>query len=559
MRVSQENGAPPAAVQIADSSVAKLKPPDVLITHELASRPRRKPDLAAEASAFRELSVLMLASPGRAIQRFLDLALDLCAAGTAGLSLLEKDGAEAHFRWDSMAGALASHVGGTTPRDFSPCGLCLDVGRTILLRRPFQVFEYFNAAPEPLMEGLIVPLYDTGGSALGTLWVVHHDPARHFDAEDARVMEQLAVQLVLALKLRRHGAETQTMRREVQSLRAQNAGLIDEGAFLHGVLSSSNDCIKVLDLEGRLLFMSEGGFRVMEVDDFEPLRNQSWPGFWNGDGHHQAIRAVQAARKGEVGRFQGPACTTKGNPRFWDVRVTPILGDDGSPKQLLVISRDITDEHKAEEQRRLLSRELEHRIKNTLAMVVAIVNQTFRTTESNVDARHILLGRIMALNHAHDILTRASWSSAPIRTVVEGALAPHRSGKGRFHISGPDIALSARQSLSLSLALHELATNAAKYGALSNEAGTIDLAWTVAAEGGRSLFRLTWREKDGPPVVPPERRGFGSRLIERVLPADFGGDVRIDFAQRGVSCVLITPIENLQSGSRLTDLHRLPE
>jgi two-component sensor histidine kinase len=178
---------------------------DVLVTAELYARPARSAALDAELEAHRELSSLMTLDPQLAIERFLDLALELCpAAGSAGLSELGsgEDG-EPIFKWTAISGALAPFVGGTTPRDFSPCGLCLDHHHSILVDRPGRLFTYFNEARPEILEGLVVPLYDTGKRPLGTLWVASHEAGKTFDATDARIMEHLAVQLVLAIKLRR--------------------------------------------------------------------------------------------------------------------------------------------------------------------------------------------------------------------------------------------------------------------------------------------------------------------------------------------------------------------
>jgi two-component sensor histidine kinase len=184
---------------------ATLRPEDLLITAELYRRPARPPRLESELEAYRELSSLMAVDPSLAIQRFVELAVDLCpAAGSAGLSELGAgpDG-EPRFEWTAMAGAFAPYVGGTTPRDFSPCGLCLGHHHTILVDRPARVFTYFDEAEPAIVEGLIVPVYDTGKRPLGTIWVTSHEPGEAFDGTDARIMEQLAVQLVLAIKLRR--------------------------------------------------------------------------------------------------------------------------------------------------------------------------------------------------------------------------------------------------------------------------------------------------------------------------------------------------------------------
>lgn len=187
------------------ASAATVEAEDVVITQRLYRRRSRAAALESELAAHRELSALMAVDPQRAIQRFLDLAIELCpSAGSAGLSeLVEPAQGEAYFEWTAMSGALAQYVGGSTPREFSPCGLCLDQHHTILVERPGRVFTYFNDAQPEILEGLIVPLYDTGKRPIGTLWVTSHKAGCKFDPTDARVMEQLAIQLVLAIKLRR--------------------------------------------------------------------------------------------------------------------------------------------------------------------------------------------------------------------------------------------------------------------------------------------------------------------------------------------------------------------
>jgi two-component sensor histidine kinase len=209
-----------------------LAPEDVLATEEMLARPRKAADLTAEVAAFRELSALMAVDPARVVQRFLELALVLCGAGSSGLSVLAEDGrGEPVFRWDALAGAFAPYVGGTTPRRFSPCGLCLDRDATILVSRPARVFRYFEAAEPEIVEGLVVPVRGIDAAPpLGTLWVVHHDRRGRFDAEDARVMEELAVQMTLALGLLRDAAArdaaTQEVHHRVKNTLAATAGVL---------------------------------------------------------------------------------------------------------------------------------------------------------------------------------------------------------------------------------------------------------------------------------------------------------------------------------------------
>ncbi|TPW32781.1 HWE histidine kinase domain-containing protein [Pararhizobium mangrovi] len=184
----------------------------------------------------------------------------------------------------------------------------------------------------------------------------------------------------------------------------------------------------------------------------------------------------------------------------------------------------------AQDRQNQLVREMSHRMKNTLSMVQAIVTQSLRRSEDVAQAREAISARLGAMARAQDILTTKDTSTALIGDVVETALSPHRTGQGGFAIAGPQIELTAPQALGLSLALHELATNAAKYGALSVEDGHVDIRWS----GGEEELAFEWRETGGPPVVPPNERGFGSRLIERIVAAYFDGETSLDFDAGGV-------------------------
>lgn len=335
---------------------------------------------------------------------------------------------------------------------------------------------------------------------------------------------------------------------------AAGNGLAGNDEVLRGVLAGCGDCIKILDLQGRLQFMSEGGKRVMEVDDFGKLKGCPWPDFWAGAGNADARHAVEKAKAGGTARFKGAANTARGNPRYWDVQVSPILGTNGEPAHLLSISRDITDEWRAAselkesvERQALLTGELQHRIKNTLAMVGAIANQTIRGDDVSA-ARQAFSARLMTLSLAHDILTKKSWVSAQIVDVVEGALAPHRTGQGKISASGPELELQPKQALALSVAVHELATNAVKYGSLSAD-GSVDVDWSTETIQGTPTFLFKWSEKGGPAVKEPapSQRGFGSRLIERMLAGDFKGKVRTFYRPAGVLVELKAPLAALQS------------
>ena len=596
-------------------------------------------------------------------------------------------------------------------------------------------------------------------------------------------------------------------------LAAADPRLVQNADLLAAVLAGCGDCIKILDLDGHLQFMSDGGKQVMEVDDFNVIRGCPWPDFWAGKGNDVAKAAIASAKQGVPSRFCGSAVTLKGSPRYWDVQVLPIAGADGVPTHLLSISRDITEtrlareeashlsaelheaaireadsmrrlfesapsflctlegphhvvkivngafsrligprasvgrlfrsvlpeledqqvlklfdrvyatgealtgrgelirlkrfEGEAEEdfclnfviqpirdlqgritglfieghdvtdlkraelalrqrelqlqlalssaemgvweavivdgrvvatsedarasfllgrqsaerpsfetfvahvhpddrpsldrsvekaldplgeghldveyrvlsgedrperwiharaqvvaegqttrligtvrditaikdaesQYTLLNGELQHRIKNTLAMVSAIASQTLKG-EAILEQCDTFNARLHTLAHAHDLLMGEAQEKGSIREVIETALAPHRAAAAQFDVSGPDLSLSPKQTLSLALAMHELATNAAKYGALSKPNGRVLVNWEQAMSGSDARgFALRWEEHGGPTVLQPTRSGFGSRLITRVLAADFKGDVKLDYTPGGLICTLVS-------------------
>jgi len=198
------------------------------------------------------------------------------------------------------------------------------------------------------------------------------------------------------------------------------------------------------------------------------------------------------------------------------------------------ILRDITAEKDPEHHRRMLSAELQHRMKNTLAVVQSIVSQSLRGAVSVQSASGAIRERLMALGHAHDLLTQTSWTAAPMRAVVEGATR-HGAHAGRVQFTGPDLALAPRAALAMSLCLHELSTNAAKYGALSVPDGRVELSWAIKNDDpdGDATLLMSWRELDGPPVLRPDHKGFGTRLMDN-LAYDLGGETTLDYAADGV-------------------------
>jgi len=187
--------------------------------------------------------------------------------------------------------------------------------------------------------------------------------------------------------------------------------------------------------------------------------------------------------------------------------------------------------------------EIRHRLKNTLAIVQAIAHATLRSDVPMEHASAAFDSRLQALAHAHDMLFESDGRSASVRAIIDGILAPYsRRGRNRIRARGPEFNLAAKPALAFGLALHELGTNAAKYGALSNDGGHVEIGWTIPQ--GRE-FHLRWHERNGPRVSPPSRPGFGSRLIQRILAAEFGGVVELEFNPDGLACTIRAPVEAL--------------
>ena len=318
--------------------------------------------------------------------------------------------------------------------------------------------------------------------------------------------------------------------------------------FLQAVLEASPDCIKVLNLDGDITYMNNKGRALLELPEDEGLCGRSWPSFWLGDNHPKALEALALARSGSNAAFQGYGDTFAGTTRYWDVRLAPMPDAAGRPERILAVSRDISYLRQVEVEREHLMQELSHRLRNAFGMVQSVIGQTLRHAKSLPEGRETLSLRVKALADAQDILTKSVAGDMQIVEVVQAALLPYRTGAGRFTISGPAATISGRQGLGLSLALHELCTNATKYGALSGDRGDVDVSWDVQS-GGEFDFR--WREIGGPPVSPPEKSGFGSVLIEKVVATYFNGSATLDFHPTGVAFSLSGKIAKPAAGSTL--------
>ncbi|WP_207538844.1 sensor histidine kinase [Sabulicella rubraurantiaca] len=331
-------------------------------------------------------------------------------------------------------------------------------------------------------------------------------------------------------------------------LEAANAALREREEWLRLIFEGATDyAIFAMDAEGRVAEWNSGaerllGFRADEVLGRKPV------GMWTPEDRATRQPELEMCSAVEVGRAEDNRWHLRQDgSRFWAVGVmTPLFDHDGQLRGFLKILRDCTAERAAEEKRKVLQAELNHRVKNTLAVVQAVVAQTLRNATMPEELQEALTSRLTALARSHDLLTRNDWGGAPLAEILGQTLAPHAAtaGEGRIVLSGPPVLLPAGAVVTLNLAFHELATNAAKYGALSVPEGRVEVSWGLMRPepGAPPLVDLTWRERGGPAVRPPSRRGFGSRLIETVLAREFKAEVRLDFPPDGVECGIRLPL-----------------
>jgi two-component sensor histidine kinase len=229
-----------------------------------------------------------------------------------------------------------------------------------------------------------------------------------------------------------------------------------------------------------------------------------------------------------------------------ELTITHTVLEDGRPFFTGYL-RDITERRAASERQRLLAAELDHRVKNTLATVLAIADQTAASISSLADFVPAFNGRVASISRLHDRLSKSHWRGAQLREIVELALAPYADSQGRrVVLSGPAVVVPAKGCTCLCITLHELATNAAKYGSLSMPGGIVEVDWRTGALrelGGAYGVSLEWMERGGPAVSEPTRRGFGTRLITDGIPYELQGTVDLRYDPAGVSCRMIWATE----------------
>ena len=312
---------------------------------------------------------------------------------------------------------------------------------------------------------------------------------------------------------------------DITARRAQEADLRRMAA----IIASSDDAILSTDLDMRITSWNDGATRLYGYTADEMI-GRSVLTLVPPDRQWEEQRILARIRTGgRVRSHETLRCHRDGSLIDVSLTVSPVIDDCGVVIGASKIARNIADRRRAEKMQKVLVEEMKHRVKNILATVHAIARQTFAHQQS--PQTEAFESRLFALSRAQDLITRDSRDGAGLEQVIRDVLAPYQAT--RVTVTGPAIQLSARAALSVTLGLHELATNAAKYGALSTEGGRVAISWQVT-QGDPAQFSLTWQETGGPPVMPPARRGFGTSLVSVVVPAELGGTGKLDYAPDGL-------------------------
>lgn len=303
---------------------------------------------------------------------------------------------------------------------------------------------------------------------------------------------------------------------------------------LAAIVESSNDAIIGMDPDGIVVNWNAAAHRLFQYSA-EEIVGQSVTILLPEDRKDEEVGILESIRRGErLEHYETRRTCKDGEIIDISLTVSPIRGAGGRIVGASKIARDITERRRQEEARAILLGEMKHRIKNNLATIQAFATMTLRSATE--EDRRAFLSRLHALSDAHDLITLQHWDRASMRDVVSSAIRPFQ-GRGRIACNGPDVSVSADKVQLLALAFHELATNAVKYGALSNETGRIDITWV--AEDGE--LTCSWQESGGPKVEAPTRKGFGSHLVSRLFGGD-QGDAQFRYAPSGLTCTLTFPL-----------------
>lgn len=508
---------------------------EVLITEELVRRPSRTPDYKAEADAAAQLAVALADPAGDALQALADTVVAMGVAESAGVSLqIDEDDGPRCF-WRAVAGRWRERIGTSLPLDQTPCGVTIERNAVALFAAPDRVFPALAMAPR-VHEMLLAPL--GGGGAAGTVWAVSHDAARAFEQEDVRLLRRLAALAAAAHRL--EGAV-----REAEEQRARTATALDQTrSWLRQLVEGVPLLLWRASDDGRWIWASPQWARLTGRDAVASL-GQGWLDAVHPDDRRRARRAWRLARGAEAYEAEYRIYDRDaGRYRWFQARATPVRDAGGAIVEWLGTSTDVDDLENLREHQRLLLAELQHRVRNTLAVVRSIARRTAERSDGMDDFLMHFEGRLSAFARSQSLVTRDAGGKVDLEMLVAEELLAHQAHEGdRVTITGPPVQLPTKVADALGLAIHELAVNALKYGGLSGENGRVAVCWELDGSPAQPTLALTW--VDSSPdrsAAPPSHEGFGSELIRRSLVYDLDAETDLAIGSGGARCEIRVPL-----------------
>lgn len=447
----------------------------------------------------------------------LDAIREALGCERASVLLFDGDGVMRFIAWRDLSDDYRKAVDGHSPwkpnaRNVTP----IRVGDIELADEPDWLKAMIKA--EGIRALAFIPLV-ADGRLIGKFMTYYPKP-HTFSDDEMSLANTIARQLALAVV---HQSAAEDLRQSEERFRLMS----EHAPVMIWMSDAHNRCLHL----NRML-REFWGVEEANISTF------NWRTTMHPEDEERIGRSMMAAvTAGAPAMVKGRYLSAKGGYRVLQTSAQPRFSAKGEFVGMIGVNVDVTEREESEAERDLLIAELNHRVKNTLSVVQSIAHQTFRETETSLAARNAFEGRLVALSLAHNLLTRLNWEHASLAEIVRVVLNVTEDGSGRIRVSGPTVLLPPKEALAITMALHELCTNAMKYGALSNNTGQVDVEWSAG-----SRLRLAWRESGGPRVAPPRRRGFGSRLLQRSLAADLDGEVQVDFEPTGIVCRIDAPL-----------------
>jgi PAS domain S-box-containing protein len=338
---------------------------------------------------------------------------------------------------------------------------------------------------------------------------------------------------------------SRTLASASSDLRQREAALKASESRLRATHDNAGVGIVEVDKDGRLLYVNEARCKMSGHARSE-LLGRKFADFTPADDPDEDSILFRRQVAGELGAYtlEKRHVRADGSVGWARMSTSAVQDDKGQFVYAVRVIEDITERKEAEFRQSLLIEELNHRVKNTLATVQSLAFQTFRGAASPENGRERFEARLMALSRTHNLLNESSWTGASLSKVLAQELEPYAGDRqGRLTTRGPELELGAPAAVAIGMICHELATNAAKHGALSATSGRLSVEWTVAHDkSAASTLHLRWIERNGPAVAVPQRRGFGSRLIEQTAKQQLNGRVALHFEPNGLVCELEVPL-----------------